>query len=270
MEKVGDADDGDTDGENAKVRFHSPAGLCIDPTDRSIVIADHGNHRIRRMTAGKTETIAGKDAGYANGIGTAAQFSAPTGVTCDAKGNIYVCERGNNTVRMIDKATKAVSTITGKPDSKEHKNGSFADATFNVMRFIALDAAGNDLFVTCKEVIAKLSLTAKQVTDVAVPKALKKPLDVDVDSDNLLIVTDEDADAKVVYRIFEKPNGANVMTKIEAVNEQQQTVEVMPSCVAVDKASDDIYFFDDKSRMIKKLAGSRACRMCGGSDCCVM
>jgi len=271
MEKVGDADDGETDGENAKVRFHSPAGLCIDPTDRSVIIADHGNHRIRRMLNGKTETIAGKDAGYVNNIGAAAQFKMPTGVACDSKGNIYVCERGNNTIRMIEKATKKVSTVCGHADSKgDHKTGVFAEATFNVMRFIALDATENFLYVTCKDVIAKISLKTETVSDVTVPKALKKPLDVDLDSDNLLIVTDEDVDAKVVYRIVEKQKGSNVMTKIEAVDEQHHPVEVLPSCVAVDKASDDIYFFDDKSRQIKKLAGNRACRMCGTSDCCVM
>jgi len=271
VEKVaGDKDnEGDADGEVGKAKFTAPAGVCIDPTDKALIVADKGNHRIRRIFNGKTEVVAGKDAGYADGSGADAKFKSPSAVACDANGNIYVCDYGNNAIRRIDKATKAVTTVSGKPDSKEHKAGAFADATFCNPMYIAIDANGKEIYVTGKEIISKLCFESKQVTDVALPKALKKPLGLALDSNGLLVVTDEDKDANVVYRIILQSKGAAGMTKIEAVNDQQVTLKVMPSVVTVDTASDDIYFFDHEAKQIKKLAGNHACRMCG-TDCCVM
>jgi len=170
---------------------------------------------------------------------------------------------------LINKTNKTVSTVTGKPESKEHKVGTFQEATFNTLMYLALDATGKDIYVTCKDVIAKLELETKKVTDIEVPRALKKPLCVALDSDGFPIVTDEDKDAQVVYRIIPKQKGPAGMTKIEAVNDQQATLKIVPSVVTVDMSTDDIYFFDHEAKKIKKLAGNRACRMCG-NDCSVM
>jgi hypothetical protein len=47
-------------------------------------------------------TFAGSGtAGYVNAIGEAAAFSAPTGVTVDKNGTVYVLDKNNNRIRKI-------------------------------------------------------------------------------------------------------------------------------------------------------------------------
>ena len=39
--------------------------------------------------------------GYRDGMGTAAKFNAPMGITVDLVGQVYVADSGNNVIRMI-------------------------------------------------------------------------------------------------------------------------------------------------------------------------
>jgi hypothetical protein len=85
-------------------KLMGPRGIAIMP-DGSLVFADAGNNRIRRITNdGKIDTIAGTgSAGYSGDGGPAekAQISNPQGVVVDAEGNIYVAESGNAVIRII-------------------------------------------------------------------------------------------------------------------------------------------------------------------------
>jgi len=67
-------------------------------------VTDFGNFTIRTITAaGEVTTLTGKagSSGSADGIGTAARFDAPYGIACDAAGNLYVADAGNDTIRKI-------------------------------------------------------------------------------------------------------------------------------------------------------------------------
>ena len=66
------------------------------------------------ISATTVSTVAGTagSAGATNGVGSAARFNIVTGVTTDGKGNFYVTDFGNHTIRKID-ATGNVTTIAG-------------------------------------------------------------------------------------------------------------------------------------------------------------
>ena len=94
---------GATDGAGSSASFSRPGGLAVD-SDGTIYVADTGNSLLRRITpAGVVSTIAGQPGvlGAQNGIGTAATFKQPYGVTVDAAGNLYVADTFGNLIRKV-------------------------------------------------------------------------------------------------------------------------------------------------------------------------
>ncbi len=95
--------------------LNSPIGVAVDAAGY-VYIADHANHRIRRIaTDGTIETFAGMGvAGYSGdgGPATEAQLDHPTSVAVDTAGNVYVADSENHSIRRIG-AGGAIETIAG-------------------------------------------------------------------------------------------------------------------------------------------------------------
>lgn len=92
---------GTIDGNLSTARFSSPRCVAFD-AQGNLYVTDISVHRIRKIsTTGAVTTIAGSTQGYADGIGTAAQFNFPNGITVDAQGVIYVSDGNNYRIRKI-------------------------------------------------------------------------------------------------------------------------------------------------------------------------
>ncbi|MDB5002634.1 MAG: repeat containing protein [Mucilaginibacter sp.] len=111
-------------------------------------VANAGNFNIVKITPDKTATVfAGNGTqGYADGTGTAAKFSAITGITHDVLGNLYVNDA--HRVRKISTAG-VVTTIAGN-GTDGYANGKGADAQFGNLEGIAIDDEGT-IYVTDRE-----------------------------------------------------------------------------------------------------------------------
>jgi secreted PhoX family phosphatase len=149
------------DGTGSAARFNAPTALALAGTG-CLYVADAGNSTIRKLTsavsANGTEwtvtTIAGSAgmAGSSDGTGRAARFSNPGGVAVDDRGNLYITDSSNNTIRRITPAVSAgqtnwvVSTIAGSRGIAGSADGTGSAARFNGPTGIAADQAGN-LFV---------------------------------------------------------------------------------------------------------------------------
>ena len=86
----------------AELRF--PGAVEVD-AEGNVLIADTGNHRIRRVTpSGIIQTIAGVgSAGFSGdrGPATAAQLDSPRGIAADNTGAIYVSDSNNHQFRKL-------------------------------------------------------------------------------------------------------------------------------------------------------------------------
>ncbi len=124
-------------------RFNQPTAVAVDASG-NVYVADKGNNQIRKVTsAGVVTTLAGNasgTAGSADGTGTAASFNAPTGITVDAAGNIYVYDSGTDLLRHVTTAG-VVTTIAGS-GSSGFVDGSGINAQFNGAGLIT-DASNN-------------------------------------------------------------------------------------------------------------------------------
>ena len=110
-EKVG-ADDMPT-AQAGSAQFNSPLGIAV-ATNGDVFIADSGNHCIRRISGGVVSTCAGSPPiwGSADGAGTNAQFNGPVGLAFDARGNLFVSDANNDTIRKIT-TNGVVTTLAG-------------------------------------------------------------------------------------------------------------------------------------------------------------
>ncbi len=126
------------DGTGPNARFLYPYGIAVH-ANGTVYVADAGNRRVRAITpAGVTTTLAGSGAnGSADGVGTAASFGQPSGLTL--LGNtLYVTDYTNNSIRQIDVSTRAVTTRL--PSNVLGPLGQPAA--------IAVDTLGNLIFMT--------------------------------------------------------------------------------------------------------------------------
>ena len=103
---------GSTDATGSAARFKNPAGVSVD-TAGNVFVSDAVNHTIRKVTsAGVVTTEAGLalNGGSNNGLGSAARFYFPYGVSVDTAGNVYVADTSNHTIR--NSITSAPATVT--------------------------------------------------------------------------------------------------------------------------------------------------------------
>jgi hypothetical protein len=128
-------------GTLANAGFNVPGQLAFDKDGNLYVSnADFVVHKI--TPSGQVSLLAGT-AGRAaalDGTGTNASFMPITGMAVDASGNVYVSS--DTTIRKITPAG-VVTTFAGTQWTMGGQDGPGAQATFNAIHGLAIDAAGN-------------------------------------------------------------------------------------------------------------------------------
>jgi len=83
-------------------------------------------------TVAVVSTLAGNGAyGYANGVGTAARFNYPCGVSLDGEGGLYVADTDNHVIRRVDIVTRNVITVAGTHESGNEVGATPLQSKFN-------------------------------------------------------------------------------------------------------------------------------------------
>ncbi len=135
------------DGGPAKsARLSYPVGIVFDQ-EGNLLFSDSGNNRIRKIdTQGVIGTIAGNGNWGFDGDGgaaTAASLAQPFGLALDAAGNLYICDQGNNRIRMVD-TQGIITTVAGNGIAGYAGDGGPAtQASVNFPYAAIVDSSGN-------------------------------------------------------------------------------------------------------------------------------
>ncbi len=131
-------------GDPLKATMNYPTGLAIDGSG-NLYIADALNLRIRKISSGSINTIAGNGVmSYSGNGGPAlnAQMNAPEAAAMDSAGNLYVADTGNNVVRKISKGI--ITNFAGNGTAGSGGDGGTAtSAQLRSPQAVAVDGAGN-------------------------------------------------------------------------------------------------------------------------------
>ncbi len=126
--------------------LHGPQSILVDPVG-NIYIADHWNHRVRKVaTNGIITTVAGNGTAAFSGDGgpaTSASLFYPFDMAFDNSGNLYISDQINNRIRKVA-ADGTITTIAGNGVQGFSGDGGPAiSASLSWPKGIFLDPAGN-------------------------------------------------------------------------------------------------------------------------------
>jgi sugar lactone lactonase YvrE len=133
-------------GPSGKATFTNVMCITMNAAHDKVYIADIGNRRIRvaDLKTGKVRTLAGngKRGVPKDGVkATEAPLFDPRAVAPDAKGNVYVLERGGHALRVVHPNGR-IYTVAGT-GKKGREDGPGKQATLGAPKHICVDAAGN-------------------------------------------------------------------------------------------------------------------------------
>ena len=266
---------GSANGTNTVARFRHPNGLVVDNAT-NIYVADTGNDLIRKVSPVGTSWAVTTRAGLAqttgtnNGIGSAARFSSPQGITMDGSGNLYVADSQNFAIRQltfVSGTNWSVSTYAGLAGTPGFADGALTTtARFNSPHDITIDGAGN-FYVSDGYRLREISggLVSSIAGCIGCLDALEEvdgsgsgirpgePIGVAADSAGNLFFTD------LNFHTVRRLSSSGVMTTLGGLSGQSSSVDGVGSTsrfngawgIAVDK-SGNLYVADSQEDRIVK------------------
>lgn len=169
---VGQAPSGMANGYGTNAQFNNPYVTALSSDDSYALVADMGNHLIRKitMTTALVETFAGTSgsSGSINGVGTNAKFYGPVSVVISPDGTFALVVNFNSHIlNKILIATAEVSVIAG--NGAGYSNGFGTNAKFNSPYGFAISSSGDFVVVAdyANKRVRLVNLTSFEVTNFA-------------------------------------------------------------------------------------------------------
>ncbi len=259
---------GSADGTGSAAQFDNPSAVAVDSV-ANVYVADSGNNTVRKVTpGGVVTTLAGQagSSGSADGTGSAARFSGPSGVAVDSAGNVYLTDGGSSTIRKVTPGG-VVTTLAGLAGCRGSADGTGSAARFSGPYGVAVDSSGGVYVADCNnETIRKVTLEGVVTTLAGVAGTegsadgagsaarFRWPWGVAVDSAGDVYV------AEYVNDTIRRVTPEGVVTTLAGLALAQGSADGMGSAarlsgplgVAVDSAS-NVYAADTGNNTIRKV-----------------
>ncbi len=137
-------------GPAAQAEFGGIYCLALDEAAQTLHLADLDNHRVRRvdLKTGIVSTVAGNGKSGTTVDGDDARSSTlvdPRAVAIDGRGNLYILERGGNSLEVVDRSGR-IRTVAGTGKAGDSGDGGDARrAQLNGPKHLCADLRGNVL-----------------------------------------------------------------------------------------------------------------------------
>ncbi|MFM9090224.1 MAG: putative Ig domain-containing protein, partial [Verrucomicrobiota bacterium] len=181
---AGAATAGAADGTGVLATFNGPEGLAIDSNGSgpgtTLLVADTLNHTLRRVViaTGAVTTLAGTagSGSFADGLGTAARFTRPTGIALDSASNLYVADNATQLIRR--------GTVATAPAITSANNATFALGSSGSFTFTATGTPAPTFSVSAGTLPLGLSLSSAGVLSGVPASAVGSPFSFTVQASN--------------------------------------------------------------------------------------
>jgi hypothetical protein len=134
-------------GPATAAKLNSPTDVAFDPTG-ALHIADNANHRIRKVSDGKIDTVAGTGSpGFSGdqGQATLAKLQDPDGIGFGPDGQLVIADSGNFRIRAVE--DNMISTLAGDGTlGFEGDGGDPDDAALGWPRDVVVSPIGDVLW----------------------------------------------------------------------------------------------------------------------------
>jgi uncharacterized protein (TIGR03437 family) len=242
-------------------QFADPQAIAFDSSG-NVYIADTGNNRVRKVSGGTINTVAGNGtSGYSgdNAAAINAELSRPSSIALDSSGNLYIADTANNVIRKVT-TSGTISTYAGNNTNGYSGDGGQANvAALNQPTSIAIDSSGN-LYIadSANNYIRKVVLSTGVITTVAgsgnTAGTLNHPIAVAVDPAGSVYIADN-GNQRVL-----KLSGTRLTTLagtgtagFGGDNGASTTAQLNnPSGLSVDSAG-NVYICDHNNNRIRKI-----------------
>jgi YD repeat-containing protein len=104
-------------GAATSARLNRPGGVAVG-SDGEVFIADTNNHRIRKVAGATITSVVSTGivrSGFEGDGGPAgtARLNSPSALAFDAAGNMYIVDKGNNRIRLVNASDNRINTVAG-------------------------------------------------------------------------------------------------------------------------------------------------------------
>jgi len=133
-------------GPATSATFNTPSGIAVDAFG-DLFIADTGNERVRKVSAGGIVTTVAGTPNYRfsgdGGPATSAWLWGPYGVAVDSSGNLFIADTNNRRIRKVTPGG-IITTVAGNGETGFSGDGGPATAaSLGNPSAVALDGSGN-------------------------------------------------------------------------------------------------------------------------------